>query len=37
MANTMDLLGALLKRGMTNSSAERIEHSLSEKGIGGLG
>lgn len=37
MANTTDLLGALLKRGMTDSSAGRIEHSLSDKGIGGLG
>jgi uncharacterized membrane protein YebE (DUF533 family) len=37
MANTMDLLGALMKRGMTDSSADRIEHSLSDKGIGGLG
>src|SRR5689334_20080127 len=37
MAGTMELLGALLKRGMTDSSATRIEHSLSEKGIGGAG
>ena len=37
MANTSDLLGALLKRGMTDSSASRIEHSLSESGIGGPG
>jgi len=37
MANTMDLLGALLKRGMTDSSTSRIEHSLGEKGMGGLG
>jgi uncharacterized membrane protein YebE (DUF533 family) len=37
MANTKDLLGALLGRGMTESSASRIEHSLSDKGMGGLG
>jgi len=37
MANTMDLLGALLKRGMTDSSASRIEHSLGDRGIGGAG
>lgn len=37
MANMTDLLGALLKRGMTDSSADRIEHSLGEKGMGGLG
>ena len=35
MANTQDLLGALLQRGMTGSSAQRIQHSLSDKG--GLG
>ena len=35
MTNTQDLLGALLRRGMTGSSARRIEHSLGEKG--GLG
>jgi uncharacterized membrane protein YebE (DUF533 family) len=37
MANTTDILGALLGRGMTQSSASRIEHSLGEKGMGGLG
>jgi len=37
MANTTDLLGALLKRGMSASSTSRIEHSLSENGIGGPG
>ena len=37
MANTSDLLGALLKRGMTDSSNRRLEHSLSDRGIGGLG
>lgn len=35
MANTQDLLGALLQRGMTKSSKDRIEHSLGDKG--GLG
>ena len=35
MTNTQDLLGALLRRGMTGSSTRRIEHSLGEKG--GLG
>ena len=35
MANTQDLLGALLRRGMTGSSNRRIEHSLSDRG--GLG
>ena len=35
MANTQDLLGALLRRGMTGSSTRRIEHSLSDRG--GLG
>jgi hypothetical protein len=37
MANSSDLLGAMLRRGMTDSSKRRIEHSLSEKGIGGTG
>jgi uncharacterized membrane protein YebE (DUF533 family) len=37
MANTADLLGALLQRGMSDSSKSRIEHSLSDDGIGGLG
>lgn len=37
MANTKDLLCLLLGRGMTESSASRIEHSLSDKGMGGLG
>ncbi len=37
MANVSDLLGSLLKRGMTHSSASRIEHSLSESGIAGPG
>jgi uncharacterized membrane protein YebE (DUF533 family) len=37
MADAMEVLGALLKRGMTNSSTRRIEHSLSDKGIGGVG
>jgi len=37
MANTKDLLGAMLARGMTESSAQRVEHSLSDQGIGGLG
>jgi uncharacterized membrane protein YebE (DUF533 family) len=37
MANSTDLLGALLKRGMTDSSTSRIQNSLSENGIGGLG
>ena len=32
MANTQDLLGALLRRGMTGSSTRRVEHSLSESG-----
>src|SRR5262249_2814893 len=37
MANTSDLLGALLQRGMNVSSKIRVEHALSEQGIGGLG
>src|SRR5262245_2867356 len=37
MANTKDLLGALVGRGLTDSSARRVEHSLSDAGIGGLG
>jgi uncharacterized membrane protein YebE (DUF533 family) len=37
MENTKDLLGALLGRGMTDSSARRVENSLSEEGIGGIG
>lgn len=37
MANMSDLLGAMLTRGMTGSSASRIEHSLGENGIGGAG
>ncbi len=37
MANTTDLLGALLGRGMTESSKGRIENSLGEQGIGGIG
>jgi len=37
MANTQDLLGALLRRGMTDSSTRRIDHSLGDNGIGGLG
>lgn len=37
MANMSDLLGAMLTRGMTDSSAGRIEHSLGENGIGGAG
>jgi len=37
MANTQDLLGSLLRRGLSPSSASRIEHSLGENGIGGLG
>lgn len=38
MANMQDLLGSLLRRGMTDSSAKRIEHSLSsEEGIGKAG
>lgn len=37
MANTNDLLGALLGRGMSESSSSRIEHSLSDRGIGGIG
>jgi uncharacterized membrane protein YebE (DUF533 family) len=36
MANMQDLLGALLGRGMTESSASRIENSLGEGGIGGV-
>jgi uncharacterized membrane protein YebE (DUF533 family) len=37
MANTMDLLGALLRRGLTDSSGQRIEHSLGEQGLGAPG
>ena len=37
MADTKELLGALLRRGLTDSSASRIEHSLGENGIGGPG
>lgn len=37
MANTTDLLGALLGRGMTESTKSRIENSLGENGIGGMG
>lgn len=37
MANSKDLLGALLSRGMTESTANRVQNSLSEEGIGGLG
>jgi uncharacterized membrane protein YebE (DUF533 family) len=37
MANTTDLLGALLGRGMTESTRSRIENSLGENGIGGMG
>jgi uncharacterized membrane protein YebE (DUF533 family) len=37
MADTKELLGALLRRGLTDSSSRRIEHSLSEEGIGGRG
>lgn len=36
MADTKELLGALLRRGLTDSSPERIEHSLGEDGIGGF-
>ncbi len=37
MADMKDLLGAILGRGMTESSARRVESSLSEDGIGGAG
>lgn len=37
MANTKELLGAMLRCGMTDSSAQRIEHSLSERGVGAPG
>jgi uncharacterized membrane protein YebE (DUF533 family) len=37
MADMKDLLGALLGRGMTESSARRVENSLGEDGIGGAG
>lgn len=37
MANTRNLLGALLERGMTESSAERIKSSFGEQGLGGAG
>lgn len=37
MADTKALLGALLGRGMTDSSAQRVQHSLSEEGgLGGI-
>jgi uncharacterized membrane protein YebE (DUF533 family) len=34
MVETKDLLGALLQRGMTDSSQSRIENSLGEEGLG---
>jgi uncharacterized membrane protein YebE (DUF533 family) len=37
MSDMKDLLGALLGRGMTESSSRRVENSLGENGIGGLG
>jgi uncharacterized membrane protein YebE (DUF533 family) len=37
MRSTPNVLGALVERGMTDSSQSRIEHSLSEEGIGGAG
>jgi uncharacterized membrane protein YebE (DUF533 family) len=37
MADTKALLGALLGRGMTDSSSQRLQHSLSEEGgLGGI-
>ncbi|HOW72232.1 MAG TPA: DUF533 domain-containing protein [Phycisphaerae bacterium] len=37
MAGALDILGSLLSGGMTKSAPGRIEHSLSEKGVGGQG
>ncbi len=37
MSNALDLLDSLLQNGMKKSTAGRLEHSLSEKGIGGSG
>lgn len=37
MAGALDILGSLMNGGMTQSTPRRIEHSLSEKGIGGKG
>jgi uncharacterized membrane protein YebE (DUF533 family) len=36
MVDTKELLGALLQRGMTDSSQRRIENSLSEESLGGI-
>ncbi len=35
--NPVDLLGSLMNKGMSQSSASRIEHSLGDKGVGGQG
>jgi len=37
MASNLDLLDSLLQNGMKKSTAGRLDHSLSEKGIGGPG
>src|SRR5262249_13041391 len=37
MAGVLDILGSLLEGGMKNSTAERVEHSLGEDGVGGSG
>ena len=37
MAGSLDILGSLLGGGMTTSAPDRIERSLSDKGVGGEG
>jgi uncharacterized membrane protein YebE (DUF533 family) len=37
MRSTPNLLGALVEHGMTDSTKSRVEHSLGDEGIGGMG
>jgi uncharacterized membrane protein YebE (DUF533 family) len=37
MASALDLLDSLLQNGMKQSTSSRLEHSLSEQGVGGRG
>src|SRR5262249_2603066 len=37
MAGVLDILGSLLDGGMKKSTATRVEHSLSDGGVGGSG
>jgi len=37
MASALDVLGSLLQGGMKKATASRIEHSMGERGVGGLG